>query len=331
MNIHVFSYCLFTVLCVVESAVTKVTGVAGGPVEIRCFISGAETNIKYFCKKTCSNKDVLIQTKNKQDYVVKRRYIIHDLRNGVFTVKVNNLKKSDSGTYWCGVERRGPDSYQEVYITVTDAPPTPKSSTINPRFHVTTNLLNLSPTYVNVSTSLPNLSATSSSTFFTSGDIRVQSSTAGLVEWTSVCLVVMVTVALALLLIYRQMKATRRPLPQPGSININPTPAGEADGVYEEIIESDRHTLSVVSSSIYYNVNSPTTYPGGEASASYPASRTKADPHCDLIANSSCSKDDVDQNYSTVDFLKHQVDAIYSTADHPDVSDYSSLKLPKDS
>ncbi|XP_038839361.1 uncharacterized protein LOC120037260 [Salvelinus namaycush] len=28
--------------------------------------------------------------------------------------------KTDSGTYWCGVERYGPDTYQEVHLTVTD-------------------------------------------------------------------------------------------------------------------------------------------------------------------------------------------------------------------
>uniref|UniRef100_A0A4W5LL47 Ig-like domain-containing protein n=1 Tax=Hucho hucho TaxID=62062 RepID=A0A4W5LL47_9TELE len=76
--------------CVVESAGINVKDVVGGQVKI------------------------------KSSHTWKERYTIDDLRNGVFHVTIKNLMKTDSGTYWCGVGRFGPDTYQEVHLTVTD-------------------------------------------------------------------------------------------------------------------------------------------------------------------------------------------------------------------
>ncbi|XP_019905241.2 uncharacterized protein LOC105029369 isoform X2 [Esox lucius] len=266
MNIlHVVSCCLLSGPCLV-SAVTKVTGVVGGKVIIKCSLTGAE-NIKYFCKRTCYVKDVLIQTKDRGTYIDKGRYSLHDFRNGDFTVTIKDLKKSDSGTYWCGAERYGPDSYQEVKLRVTD----------------------------------------------------------GLTMWTSVGLVVMMMVlGLSLLLFHRERRI--RKSTHPVSSNTNTAPSGEAECVYDEIREADRQT--VVSSSIYTIVNSDTIYPAVRTSATYPANSATGD-QCDLHANASCSKDDIDPCYSTVDFLKDHIDPIYSTADPPDALMYSSLDLPK--
>ncbi|XP_071202662.1 location of vulva defective 1-like [Salvelinus alpinus] len=269
----------FTSLCVVESVITKVTGVVGGQVTIQCsyadtwFVKSID---KYFCRKKCdSYNDILVQTQNNKNYIERGRYAIHDNRYGDFTVTIKNLMKTDSGTYWCGVERYGPDTYQEVHLTVTDAPPKP--STVTSRPHFSTNLPNLSATLSNIST-----------TFLTSGEISVHSSSradptldspgagqsqrAGLMVWTSVGLVVMVTVlGLVLLLFYRQRRGTRR-TPPPVSSNTQPDPTGEVDCVYEEIREADRQTdtLPVVICVVYSTVKSP-TYPAGQASTTYPA------------------------------------------------------------
>ncbi|XP_045565635.1 CMRF35-like molecule 5 isoform X2 [Salmo salar] len=166
---HVVSCCLLSALCVVESVITKATGVVGGQVTIQCSYADkrfGKSNGKYFCSKKCdSYNDILVQTQKNKNYIEKGRYTIHDKRNGDFTVTIKNLVKSDSGTYWCGVDRSIKDSYQEVDLTVTDAPPKPSTVTSKP--HVTT-------------------------TFIPSGDISVgPSQTAG----TSVVIIVCVSLA----------------------------------------------------------------------------------------------------------------------------------------
>nr|XP_046190539.1 CMRF35-like molecule 1 [Oncorhynchus gorbuscha] len=197
----------------------------------------------------------------------KDRFSILNTINGVFTVTITKLEKSDSGKYWCGVKRLLKDTYTEVHLKVTDAPPTSTSSPVTSRPHVSTTLPNLSTTSSNLS-----------ATFLVSGDISGHSSSrAGLMVWTSAGLVVMVTVlGLVLLLFYRQRRGTRRtppPPPPPVSSNTQPDPTGEVDCVYEEIREADRQTdtLPLVISSVYSTVNSPTTYPADQASTTYPA------------------------------------------------------------
>uniref|UniRef100_A0A4W5KB49 Immunoglobulin V-set domain-containing protein n=1 Tax=Hucho hucho TaxID=62062 RepID=A0A4W5KB49_9TELE len=99
-------------------------------------------SIKYFCKGKCSGKDILVET-NGSKTVTQGRYSIED-KVDVFYVTFKNLRKTDSGTYWCGVGRYVPDTFQEVRLTVIDGKP-------------------------HVSTTLPNLSTT----FMASGDISV--------------------------------------------------------------------------------------------------------------------------------------------------------------
>ncbi|XP_071031976.1 CMRF35-like molecule 7 [Oncorhynchus clarkii lewisi] len=194
--LHVVSCCLLSALCVVVSAGTK--EVVGGHVVFSCSFFWAGTNNKYFCKGTCSGRDILVETKRSKT-VSQGRYSIEDKGDGVFYVTIKNLMKSDSGTYWCGVERYGLDTYQEVNLAVTDA--SPETSTLTSRPHVSTTLPNLSKTSSNLSTTLPNLSTT----FMASGDISVgpsQRTVTPVVIMVCVSLTVLV-VGLILLLIYK--------------------------------------------------------------------------------------------------------------------------------
>ncbi|XP_071246055.1 CMRF35-like molecule 8 [Salvelinus alpinus] len=348
----------------------NVKGVVGGHVMFGCSFTLAANNNKYFCRGTCSDRDILVKTKGSKN-VSQDRYSIED-KGDVFYVTIKNLMKTDSGTYWCGVDRSIKDSYQEVHLTVIVAPPTSTPSPVTSRPHVSTAPPTSTPSPVtsrpHVSTTLPNLSTTSpntSTTFLASGDISDHSSSrAGLMVWTSVGLVVMVTVlGLVLLLFYRQRRGTRRtPPPPPVSSNTQPDPTGEVrdtkvDCVYVEIREADRQTdtLPVVISVVYSTVNSPTnsttypagqpstTYPAGQPSTTYPAGHATGVPHCDIYANASCHKDDINPSYSTAD---QPASLIYSSVDLPkdsrvcsrpatasgsqDDSIYSTAQLPKD-
>ncbi|XP_045061790.1 CMRF35-like molecule 5 [Coregonus clupeaformis] len=100
-----------------ESEGLAVTGLEGGQVEIKCSHRFAQSNKKYFCKDTCTGSDILVQTDSK-NYIQRGRYSIDDIGDGDFTVTIKNLKMSDSGTYWCGVNRFFIDTTKEVLLTV---------------------------------------------------------------------------------------------------------------------------------------------------------------------------------------------------------------------
>ena len=91
----------------------SVTGKLGKNIEIKCSHANAFTNVKYFCKEACRNEDILISSSNKDS----SKYSIRDEGN-TFYVTISHLTKDDSGTYWCGIERFGLDTYTKVILTV---------------------------------------------------------------------------------------------------------------------------------------------------------------------------------------------------------------------
>uniref|UniRef100_A0A4W5PV98 Immunoglobulin domain-containing protein n=1 Tax=Hucho hucho TaxID=62062 RepID=A0A4W5PV98_9TELE len=107
-------------LCPAESEGFEVTGLVGRLVEFKCSHIFAKRNKKYFCKDTCTGSDILVQTEDSKNCIKTGRYSIDDRGDGDFTVTINHLKTSDSGTYWCGVDRFFIDSSQEVLLTVQD-------------------------------------------------------------------------------------------------------------------------------------------------------------------------------------------------------------------
>ncbi|XP_036978452.1 CMRF35-like molecule 7 isoform X3 [Acanthopagrus latus] len=96
-----------------ETAALSVTGVLGMALEIKCTHANAFTNVKYFCKGKCGSEDILIDSRKKKD----GRYSISDKGN-TFYVTISGLTEKDSGTYWCGIDRLGLDTYHEVVLTV---------------------------------------------------------------------------------------------------------------------------------------------------------------------------------------------------------------------
>ncbi|KAL1004800.1 hypothetical protein UPYG_G00050710 [Umbra pygmaea] len=108
-------------LCPAESQGLEVTGYAGGKVDITCSHYYASTNNKYFCNGACHDEDILIKTGDNKNTMTKEKYSISDFRDGSFIVTIKYLNKSDSGTYWCGVDRVGLDTYTKVYLTVRSA------------------------------------------------------------------------------------------------------------------------------------------------------------------------------------------------------------------
>uniref|UniRef100_A0A7N6ATE1 Immunoglobulin domain-containing protein n=1 Tax=Anabas testudineus TaxID=64144 RepID=A0A7N6ATE1_ANATE len=102
------------------SALLEVSGHVGGEVSILCSASwttdsNSEHNNMYFCKGICSRDNILIQTERERQ---SGRITLVDWRNGTITVSISQVQLSDAGTYWCGVDRPGLDTFTAVTLTV---------------------------------------------------------------------------------------------------------------------------------------------------------------------------------------------------------------------
>ncbi|XP_048869038.1 CMRF35-like molecule 9 isoform X2 [Brienomyrus brachyistius] len=117
----IVAICLLSAGCWVVSGVVRVSGYEGQRVTIRCSHGNAGSNSKYFCLGHCSSKDILVKTVEGHIYQQKGRFSLYDNRSGTFTVTITGLRKTDTGRYWCGVERTGADTYTEVHLRVTEA------------------------------------------------------------------------------------------------------------------------------------------------------------------------------------------------------------------
>lgn len=93
----------------------KLNGYERHSVTIECSHVWAKGNRKYFCKDPCKeDKDVVVDSAQRPPPV---RYQLKDQGN-VFTVTITDLKTTDSGKYWCAVDRALADSYTEVILSV---------------------------------------------------------------------------------------------------------------------------------------------------------------------------------------------------------------------
>lgn len=113
------TFCWLSVFCVGlwETEAFSVRGVVGKEANITCNHQYAVSNVKYFCKGLCDDADVLITSKRDKD--TNKKYQIEDKGN-TFYVLIRNLIKDDSGTYWCGIDRVGIDTYNRVDLTVEE-------------------------------------------------------------------------------------------------------------------------------------------------------------------------------------------------------------------
>ncbi|XP_053713021.1 CMRF35-like molecule 1 [Synchiropus splendidus] len=95
----------------------RLTGKEGEDITITCSHSNAYSNTKFFCTKDCSLKGSLMTSEGPNT----TKYRIID-RGNDFDVTIYNLEVNDSGTYWCGIDRVGLDTYNKVHLTVVEKP-----------------------------------------------------------------------------------------------------------------------------------------------------------------------------------------------------------------
>ncbi|XP_068448343.1 CMRF35-like molecule 5 [Clinocottus analis] len=122
-EIFTFS-CILSALSFVEMKILNVNGRVGQSVTFECsdwdvWIEG-KRNVKYFCYSPCSEDCHIIIKAAYGKTTHKNRIQLNNQGESLF-VTFKNLQKSDSRTYFCGLERFGGDSYIKVNLEVMDA------------------------------------------------------------------------------------------------------------------------------------------------------------------------------------------------------------------
>ncbi|XP_062420721.1 uncharacterized protein LOC134102895 [Pungitius pungitius] len=173
MKIYAF-FCILSGLSVVQIKSLFIQGRVGQSVTISCSDWNVWTdvtkNVKYFCSSPCTEDQHIIIKAAYQESINKDRIKLFNKGKTLFAI-FNNLQKSDSKTYYCGVDRHGlADAYIKVILNVLDAVSssprmTPKTITVVPTssFAVTTSSTmssNSSDVFTDTSTSHTTLNTT---------------------------------------------------------------------------------------------------------------------------------------------------------------------------
>ncbi|KAK1330858.1 hypothetical protein QTO34_008800 [Cnephaeus nilssonii] len=90
---------------------------------VQCrYAPGWETHLKWWCRGAeWGSCKILVQT-NESAFGVKERVSIRDDQtNHTFTVTMKELRREDTDTYWCGIEKTGRDPGFSVKVTIDPA------------------------------------------------------------------------------------------------------------------------------------------------------------------------------------------------------------------
>ncbi|XP_045425802.1 CMRF35-like molecule 1 isoform X5 [Lemur catta] len=83
-----------------------------------------ETHKKWWCRGAVwSSCEILVKTTGSEQEVRKDRVSLRDnQKNHTFTVTMEELRRNDADTYWCGIERTGVDYAVSVKVTTDPGP-----------------------------------------------------------------------------------------------------------------------------------------------------------------------------------------------------------------
>ncbi|XP_078021913.1 uncharacterized protein LOC117250372 isoform X2 [Epinephelus lanceolatus] len=218
-TIYAYS-CLLFALSFVEMKPLSITGHVGRNVTIECSdwdsVTDVKYNVKYFCDSPCTeDKHIIVKAESgKTEY--KNRIEVSNTADGLF-VTFSNLQESDSKTYYCGVERFGPDLYIKVNLKVTKAESsspktTPKKVTAGPTLSFTVtddsitssyssdNMTDMSTSHTTLNTMLPTAPATGG---------------AGYVPYLTAGVASIITIVMVVLILARKMMKKQQAVSTP--------------------------------------------------------------------------------------------------------------------
>uniref|UniRef100_A0A3Q3XMC8 Immunoglobulin domain-containing protein n=1 Tax=Mola mola TaxID=94237 RepID=A0A3Q3XMC8_MOLML len=115
--VMVFLWLLLLLVSLISVKTKAKTAVEGQDFYFSCkYKDGQGVNTKYFSHDE-SSTPLILTDKHDQWVSIGRFSLISDEGN-TFYVTIDSLTKDDSGTYWCGIERHGLDTYNKVDLIV---------------------------------------------------------------------------------------------------------------------------------------------------------------------------------------------------------------------
>ncbi|KAL3067117.1 hypothetical protein OYC64_016962 [Pagothenia borchgrevinki] len=230
ITIYMYSY-LLSALSFVEMKILNIKGRVGGRVSFKCSdwdsLSDVTSNDKYFCKSPCTKDEhIIIKAAPGKSTQGNRTHIF--TRGKDLFVTFTNLEKSDSKTYYCGVDRFGPDTYIKVILTVTEEPSIPKKTpeTVD--------------TFTTLSSAVSNISTPSSNSYDNITDVSVSNTTinttatqgAGSIPYLILGVILIITILMVLLKLMSKMMMRQRKVV---STAVMPQEDAPEEAEYDEI------------------------------------------------------------------------------------------------
>ncbi|XP_054449064.1 CMRF35-like molecule 5 [Pteronotus mesoamericanus] len=99
----------------------EVRGPEGGSLTVQCrYVRGWETYVKYWCQGAdWSSCKILAKTTGSEQEVNRDHVSIRDNQTSrTFTVTMEKLRREDTRTYWCAIEKTGADLNVPIRVTV---------------------------------------------------------------------------------------------------------------------------------------------------------------------------------------------------------------------
>ncbi|KAK9539855.1 hypothetical protein VZT92_002344 [Zoarces viviparus] len=290
----VYIFCCLLYAAGMEVSSIKVEGFEAGEVSFQCSHRLANSNNKYLCNDPCNDREDILVSVEAGGRAASGRIALVDSGDGVFTVTFSHLQLSDSGKYWCAVERRGLDTFTAVHVTVKEAV-AKETTTAVPELPPTwtyPNISNSTELTPGMDTSRPaNLSTASNNT-----NGGKQNST-GTVLYATVGAVAMLTV-LMLAIIIGKRRVNIKPQPQVCSKSTDGVSADEteADCEYDDVGEDVQSSRS----------HHPTQNPPTDAAAAV----ERGLPH-PIYENISCYKGTEHPRHSAANVQdKHDISSV---------------------
>lgn len=94
-------------------------GFVGRSKSVTChYDNDYNTYSKYWCKGEWYSCTKIVETGESETEVKASRTSIRDNHTcSCFTVTLENLKEEDAGTYWCAIDKTGPDLRVKVTVS----------------------------------------------------------------------------------------------------------------------------------------------------------------------------------------------------------------------
>ncbi|XP_034001772.1 CMRF35-like molecule 1 isoform X1 [Trematomus bernacchii] len=248
IEIYVYS-CLLSALSFVEMKPLNVRGCVGEIVTFKCSdwnnLFDVRYNDKYFCRSPCTEDKHIIIKAAPGKTTQQNRILINNKGDYLF-VTFTNLKKSDAKTYYCGVERKGPDILIKVNLKVTDAASYGPKKTPETVDTFTTLSSAVSSSSTLSSNSSDNITDVSASYTTTTTTTTPATQAAGSIPYLIIGVILIITILMVLLKFMSKKMMKQRKV-----VSTAVMPQGDAreEAEYDEI----RHEEATDPDSIYAN------------------------------------------------------------------------------